>query len=92
MLDSDKADYERIKEEIVKLASLKYECISYNCSEKQASRIAELLAEYTPDSDKRAAFIRECISRIAINNEGIFTAELIDGTNISSQIERKKSR
>ncbi len=92
MLDSDKADYERIKEEIVKLASLKYECISYNCSEKQASRIAELLAGYTPDSDKRAEFIRECISRIAINNEGILTAELIDGTNISSQIERKKSK
>ena len=90
MLDSDKADYERIKEEIVKLASLKYECISYNCSEKQASRIAELLAGYTPDSDKRAEFIRECISRIAINNEGIFIAELIDGTNMSSQIERKK--
>lgn len=92
MLDSDKADYERIKEEIVKLASLKYECISYNCSEKQASRIAELLAGYTPDSDKRAEFIRECISRIAINNKGIFTAELINGTAISSQIERKKPK
>lgn len=92
MLDNDKADYERIKEEIVKLASLKYECISYNCSEKQVSKIAELLAGYTPDSDKRAEFIRECISRITINNEGIFTAELIDGTAISSQIERKKSK
>lgn len=90
MLDSDNSDYERIKEEIVKLASLKYECISYNCSEKQASRIAELLAGYTPDSDKRAEFIRECIRRITINNEGIFTAELINGTAISSQIERKK--
>ena len=92
MLDSDKADYKRIKEEIVELASLKYECIRYNCSEKQASRIAELLTDYVPDCDKRAEFIRECISRIIINNESVFTTELIDGTAISSQIERKKSK
>ena len=92
MLDSDKADYERIKEEIVRLAALKYDCIRYNCSDKQAERITELLMTYKPATDKRAEFIRECIRRITINNEGIFTAELIDGTAISSQIERRKPK
>ena len=92
MLDSDNSDYERIKEEIVRLAALKYDCIRYNCSDKQAERITELLMTYKPATDKRAEFIRECISRITINNEGVFTVELINGTAISSQIERKKPK
>lgn len=92
MLDSDKADYDRIKEEIVKLAAIKYECIAYSCSAKQAAKIAELLADYTSDCDKRAEIIRQCVSRITINNERIFTVELIDGTSIKSMIERKNPK
>ncbi len=92
MIDSDKVDYDRIKDEIIKLASMKYERIEYICSDKQAARIDELLADYTPNCDKRAEFIRQCVSRITINNERIFTVELIDGTSIKSMIERKKSK
>lgn len=92
MLDSDKADYDRIKDEIVNLAALKYECVAYSCSEIQARKISELLENYTPDCDKRAEFIRHCVSRITINNERIFTVELIDGTSIKSIIERKNPK
>ncbi|WP_072419340.1 recombinase family protein [Ruminococcus sp. YE78] len=90
MLDSDKADYDRIKEEIVKLASLKYESIVYKCSDKQAERITDLIANYESDIEKRAEFIRECVSRIIINNKHEFIVELIDGTALKSYIERTK--
>ena len=89
MLDIDKAAHDRIKEEIIKLAALKYDCIKYSCSEIQARKILELLDNYTPDCDKRAEFIRQCVSRITVNNERKFTVELTDGTSIKSIIERK---
>lgn len=92
MIDSENIEYERIRDEVVRLASMKYDCIRYNCSDKQAERITELLMTYKPATEKRAEFIRECIRQITINNEGVFTAELIDGTAISSQIERKKPK
>lgn len=90
MFDSDKADYDRIKEEIVRLASMKYDCIDYKCSNIQAEIIAELLAEYEPEIEKRAEFIRECVSKIIINNEHEFIAELIDGTSLKTYIERTR--
>ena len=88
MLDSDKADYDRIKEEIVKLASMKYDCIEYKCSDIQAERITELLTNYEPETEKRAEFIRECASKIIVNNEYEFIVELIDGTALKTYIER----
>lgn len=92
MIDSDKVDYDRIKDEIIWLASMKYDCVKYSCSDKQVARIDELLANYTPECDKRAEFIRHCVSRVTINNERIFTVELIDGTSIKSIIERKNPK
>lgn len=90
MLDSDKADYDRIKEEIVRLASMKYDSIDYRCSDIQAEKITYLIENYEPDIEKRAEFIRECVSRIIINNEHDFIVELIDGATLKTYIERMK--
>ena len=90
MLDSDKADYDRIKEEILKLASLKYECIDYKCSDIQAEKITYLIENYEPDIEKRAEFIRECVNRIIIDNEHEFIVKLIDGTTLKTYIERTR--
>lgn len=92
MLDSDKADYDRIKDEIVKLTALKYDCIDYKCSEKQAERISILIANYEPDIEKRAEFVKECVSKIVINNACEFIVKLIDGTVIKYRIERTSKK
>lgn len=89
MTDSDKADYDRIKEEIIKLASLKYENINYICSDKQSEMITEMLNTYTSEADKRYGFLEKCTKKIRIVSDGIMRIELIDGSVLTAEIERK---
>lgn len=90
--DSDKADYDRIKEEIIKLASLKYENIDYQCSDKQSEMITEILNNYVPDAEMRYGFLEKCTKKIRIGSDGIMRIELIDGSVLISEIERKNQK
>lgn len=89
MTDSDKADYDRIKEEILKLASMKYENIRYICSDRQSDKITELLDSYIPDGKTRSEFLEHCTKNICIGQDGIMSIELIDGSILTADIERK---
>ena len=80
-------DAERVRREIIALASLKYDCISYSRAPAQTVELKELLKDMEPVTSIDTQLIRATLKKIMLGTNGRITAEFINGKKIHFEKE-----
>ena len=80
-------DKERVRCEIIELASLKYECISYSRAPALTAELKELLNGIGPITEIDTGLIRAALKRVLICEDQTVTAEFINGKKLYYQKE-----
>lgn len=80
-------DKERVRREIIELASFKYECIIYSRAPALTAELKELLNGIGPITEIDTGLIRAALKRVLICEDQTVTAEFINGKKIHYQKE-----
>lgn len=80
-------DAERVRREIIELASLKYDCISYSRAPARTTELKELLNGIGPITEIDTGLIRAALKRVLICEDQTVTAEFINGKKIHFEKE-----
>lgn len=80
-------DKERVRCEIIELASFKYECISYSRAPALTAELKELLNGIGPITEIDTGLIRAALKRVLICEDQTVTAEFINGKKLHYQKE-----
>ena len=80
LMETPDVDFESAKEEICKLAELKYDCCTYSNKPQKTTQLREVLASHE---------LQSCISRILVSHFCTVEIEFINGVVIKNIIERK---
>ena len=80
-------DKERVRREIIELASLKYDCISYSRAPARTTELKELLNGIGPITEIDTGLIRAALKRVLICEDQTVTAEFINGKKIHFEKE-----
>ncbi|SDA29543.1 Recombinase [Ruminococcus sp. YE71] len=81
-------DEERIRREIIELASLKYDCISYSMAPARTAELKELLNGMKPIDSIDTKLIRATMKRVLISGDQTVTTEFINGKKIHYEKEK----
>lgn len=89
MIDSTQIDYDKAKDEILRLAEMKYDC----CIHSDIPQKTELLKTILTDREQMNALdidlMRSCISKISVSHFCTIEVEFINGITIKNSTERK---
>ena len=77
------------KEEICKLAELKYDCCTYSNKPQKTTQLREVLASHEQLNTLDIGLPQSCISRILVSHFCTVEIEFINGVVIKNIIERK---
>ena len=77
------------KEEICKLAELKYDCCTYSNKPQKTTQLREVLASHEQLNTLDIGLLQSCISRILVSHFCTVEIEFINGVVIKNIIERK---
>ncbi len=88
MTDSAQVDFDRIKNEIFRLAEIKYDCCTYNDSPQKTAQLRSLLENHEQLNRLDIGLFKACISRIWISHFCTIEVEFINGVHIKNITER----
>ena len=90
MIDNQQIDYDKSKDEILRLAEMKYNC----CTHSDIPQKTELLKTIIADCDQMNTLdidlMRSCISKISVSHFYTVEAEFINGIVIKNTIGRNE--
>lgn len=89
LMDTPNVDFESAKEEIFKLAELKYDCCTYSDKPQKTTQVREVLASHEQLNTLDIGLLQSCISRILVSHFCTVEVEFINGVIIKNIIERK---
>lgn len=89
MMDSTQSDHERIREEMLALAEMKYDSCTYDDTKQTLEMLKSMSKKYRNGSADAAEYIRMCIISVSVNREGQLKITLKGGMRFSADIERK---
>lgn len=89
LLDLPNIDFDTSKEEIFKLAKLKYDCCEYSDKPQKTAYLKELLSDKEQLNTLDIDLLKSCISRILIGHFYTIEIEFINGVIIKNITERK---
>ncbi|WP_295219476.1 recombinase family protein [Ruminococcus sp.] len=89
LMDNLDIDFEIAKEEICKLAELKYDCCTYSDKPRKTTQLRVVLANYEQLNTLDIGLLKSCILRISVSHFCIVEIEFINGVTIKNIIERK---
>jgi len=87
LLDSN-ANPEQVKEEIFKLASLKYDCCTYDDRPQKTAKLCEILSSAEQMNILDIGLLQSTVSKIAVSHFCTVTLKFINGVTIKQTIER----
>lgn len=87
-LDSPNTDFDSTKEEILKLAELKFNCCTYNDKPQKTEHLKEILAEKEQQNTLNIGLLKSCVSRILVSHFCTIEIEFINGVTIKNTTER----
>lgn len=82
------ANPEQVKEEIFKLASLKYDCCTYDDRPQKTAKLHEILGSSEQMNILDIGLLQLTVSRIAVSHFCTVTLKFINGVTIKQTIER----
>lgn len=89
LMDTPDNDFETAKEEILRLAELKYDCCTYSDKPRKTTQLREVLANYEQLNTLDIGLLQSCVSRILVSHFCTTEVEFINGVTIKNIIERK---
>lgn len=89
LLELRNIDFDTSKEEIFKLAKLKYDCCGYSDKPKKTTYLKELLVNKQQLNTLDIDLLKSCVSRILIGHFYTIEIEFINGVIIKNITERK---
>ena len=89
LVETPDVDFESAKEEICKLAELKYDCCTYSNKPQKTTQLREVLASHEQLNTLDIGLLQSCISRILVSHFCTVEIEFINGVVIKNIIERK---
>lgn len=87
LLDSN-ANLEQVKEEVFKLASLKYDCCNYDDRPQKTAKLREILSSAEQMNILDIGLLQSTVSKIAVSHFCTVTLKFINGVTIKQTIER----
>lgn len=88
LTDNSDVDFEKAKEEILKMAELKYNCCTYDEGPMKTKYLKELLSDKEQLNMLDIDLLKSCISRILIGHFYTIEIEFINGVVIKNITER----
>lgn len=87
LLDNN-ANSEQVKAEILKLASLKYDCCNYDDRPQKTAKLREILSSAEQMNILDIGLLQSTVSKIAVSHFCTVTLKFINGVTIKQTIER----
>lgn len=88
LLDSPNVDFDKAKEEIFKLAELKYNCCTYSDKLQKTELLKSFLAEKEQQNTLDIGLLKSYVSRILVSHFCAVEIEFINGVTIKNITER----
>ena len=88
LIDTKNIDYEKVVNEMIKLAQIKYDCCSYNEKAQQTENLKSMLIGHDPLDESDMELAANCIKRITVDHYGMICLELINDIRPRTIIER----
>lgn len=89
LMETPDVDFETAKEEICKLAEMKYDCCTHSNKPQKTMQLREVLANYEQLNTLDIGLLKSCILRISVSHFCTVEVEFINGVTIKNIIERK---
>ena len=89
LMDTPDMDFEKTKEEICKLAELKYDCCTYSDKLQKTTQLRDILASHEQLNKLNIGLLKSCVSRILVSHFCTVEIEFINGVTIKNITERK---
>lgn len=89
LMDALNVDFEIAKEEIFKLAELKYDCCTYSDKPQKTTQLRRVIENYEQLNTLDIGLLKSCVSRILVSHFCTVEIEFINGVVIKNIIERK---
>lgn len=89
LMDTPDVNFEIAKEEICKLAELKYGCCTYNDKPRKTTQLKDILKNCEQSNTLDIGLLKSCILRISVSHFFTVEVEFINGVTIKNIIERK---
>lgn len=91
LMDSPDIDYDRIKNAIIELAELKYDCCTYDDVPQKTALLKELLLNKKQLNSLDAELLMKCAEHITVSHNAMIGLELINGVKLSNITERRNN-
>lgn len=92
LMEIPDVDFESAKEEICKLAELKYNCCTYNDKPRKTTQLKDILKNSEQSNTLDIGLLKSCILRISVSHFFTVEVEFINGVTIKNIIERKMQK
>lgn len=88
MMDSQSIEYDKVKTEILNLASMKYACCSYDDAPQNTKYLQKMISEQTQLNTIDIGLLKSCVKRILVSHCSCIEIEFINGIIIQNTTER----
>lgn len=87
-IDNGSKDAEEIKNDILRLAELKFNRCTYNEVPQKTELLKSLLHEHTKLNTLDTGLLKSCVKRVSVSHSCVIEAEFINGVIIKNETER----
>lgn len=88
LMDTPNVDFEIAKEEIFRLAELKYDCCTYSDKPQKTTQLKDILESCEQLNTIDIGLLKSCVSRILVSHFCTVEIEFINGVTIKNITER----
>lgn len=90
MIDSTQIDYDKAKDEILRLAEMKYDCCTYSDIPQKTELLKTIITDREQMNTLDIDLMRSCVSKISVSHFYTVEAEFINGIVIKNIIGRNE--
>lgn len=88
LMDNPDIDYDRVKDAIMELAQLKYNCCSYDDVPQKTRLLRKLLSDIKQQKTLDIELLLKCAKHITVSHNATIGLELINGVKLNNITER----
>lgn len=88
LMDNPDIDYDRVKNAIIELAQLKYNCCSYDDVPQKTEFLRELLSDIKQQNTLDIKLLMKCAKNITVSHNATIGLEIINGVKLNNITER----
>ena len=86
LMDSQEVDFDKAKEEILKLASMKYACCFYDEKISNTNKVKDILTKHNQLNEFNIDLFKAVVSQIRVGHNHVILVEFVNGKVIENKI------